>query len=495
VPDESIDIRVRLRDARQFKTDTSSTAGQISRIGKTAEKSNNQVRRSSRLGVGALKGLAGAAVATGVAFLSIGAAKSAIDTTAKLAKTTIALHKNLGLTNEVASQWAALALSRGVDTSTLSTSFTNLSKNVEAAGGGSKRAIAMFRELGISQDELTKGSHNFQFLILRIADGLAKLPPGTRKAAIAQKLLGRSSQTTLPIFTQGRKALQENLDLAKAYGVTLSGNPIKQQKRLARAQKEMEFAQLGWQVTFATKIAPALTKFILLITRGSAWLSKHKTLTSFLIPTVIAFAAALWLVNIAMSANPIVIAVAALVALGVAVVVAYKKFTVFRNVVNATFDWIKGHWPLLLGILTGPIGGSVILIIRYFGQIKAAFKAVINWIIRGWNALRFTVPSVDTHIPGVGKVGGFTIGVPQVPLLGSSAPAATGGRQRGPGRAPEIQGGITGGKKVKTFAADEGGGVIGAILELAKRPVIVQIDKREIARAYVDHTLGAKARA
>lgn len=44
-----------------------------------------------------------------------------------------------------------------------------------------------------------------------------------------------------------------------------------------------------------------------------------------------------------------------------------------------------------------------------------AFKSVINTVIRGWNSLRFTMPEVD--LGPLGKVGGFTIGTPNIPLL------------------------------------------------------------------------------
>jgi len=49
------------------------------------------------------------------------------------------------------------------------------------------------------------------------------------------------------------------------------------------------------------------------------------------------------------------------------------------------------------------------------------FRGTINTLIRGWNTLHFTMPSLDTHIPGVGKIGGFSVGVPQIHEL------ATGG--------------------------------------------------------------------
>ena len=44
-----------------------------------------------------------------------------------------------------------------------------------------------------------------------------------------------------------------------------------------------------------------------------------------------------------------------------------------------------------------------------------AFKSAINGIIRRWNGLSFTFPSVD--IPGIGKVGGATLHTPDIPYL------------------------------------------------------------------------------
>ncbi len=53
------------------------------------------------------------------------------------------------------------------------------------------------------------------------------------------------------------------------------------------------------------------------------------------------WAAAVWLVNLAMRANPIILIVTLLVALGVAVVLMYKRFDWFRKIVDACWAGIK----------------------------------------------------------------------------------------------------------------------------------------------------------
>jgi hypothetical protein len=51
--------------------------------------------------------------------------------------------------------------------------------------------------------------------------------------------------------------------------------------------------------------------------------------------------------------------------------------------------------------------------------IAKSFKSAINMIIGWWDDLHFTMPSFDTHIPGIGKVGGFDVGMPHIPKLAS----------------------------------------------------------------------------
>lgn len=55
-----------------------------------------------------------------------------------------------------------------------------------------------------------------------------------------------------------------------------------------------------------------------------------------------------------------------------------------------------------------------------FDPVWNAFRSAINRLISGWNRLSFTLPSVS--VPGIGKVGGFTLSTPDIPHL------ATGGR-------------------------------------------------------------------
>ena len=91
--------------------------------------------------------------------------------------------------------------------------------------------------------------------------------------------------------------------------------------------------------------------------------------------------------NLVMTMNPIGLVIAALVAVAAAFVVAYRKIGWFRNAVQAVWGWLKDNWPLVLSILTGPIGAAVIYIVRHWDQVKTAASSVVGWVKDRFNGI------------------------------------------------------------------------------------------------------------
>jgi hypothetical protein len=114
-----------------------------------------------------------------------------------------------------------------------------------------------------------------------------------------------------------------------------------------------------------------------------------------------------WALNAALTANPIGLVVAAIAALVAGVIWAYQNVGWFRDLVDGAFSaiqsvissvvgWVTENWPLLLKILTGPIGFAVGFIIDHFDAIKGAFLTVRDWIwARGEDIVGFF-----TGLPG-----------------------------------------------------------------------------------------------
>ena len=108
--------------------------------------------------------------------------------------------------------------------------------------------------------------------------------------------------------------------------------------------------------------------------------------------------AAQWLWNAALSANPIAIVVLAIAALVAGFVWAYQNVDWFREGVQTAFAWVQNaisnvvtwvtaNWPLLLAILTGPIGLAVLAITKNWDTIKGGAQAAVTWITDKWNGL------------------------------------------------------------------------------------------------------------
>src|SRR5262249_40611465 len=129
------------------------------------------------------------------------------------------------------------------------------------------------------------------------------------------------------------------------------------------------------------------------IKQNAAWLVP-------LTAAVLGVAAAVWIWNAAMAANPLILVTLAVAALIAAIILLAKNWdkvwaaikagalAVWRfmqdvwarifGVIRAVFDWVRSNWYLLLGILLGPIATAAALIFKYRDQILAAFMWLVG---------------------------------------------------------------------------------------------------------------------
>jgi hypothetical protein len=108
--------------------------------------------------------------------------------------------------------------------------------------------------------------------------------------------------------------------------------------------------------------------------------------------------------NLVMSLNPIALVVIAIAALIAGLVLAYKKFEGFRNIIDSVFS-----------VIQTVVSGSISVIKGYFETLYGFYKGIFNGIATLWNntvgKLSFKVPS---WVPGLGGKG---FDVPNIPML------------------------------------------------------------------------------
>jgi phage-related protein len=440
-----IAARLRLDGQSQFNAGAQKASKSVAGIGKSAEESSKQ---SGKATGATASGLLAAAAAAGVTYKAYGWIKGSISETVDLAKSTASLSRVTGLDSKQAQAWSLIAKERGIQSKQLQMGMATLGRNIGGLGGPTAASDKALAKLGLSSAELMALPMNIRMGM--IADSFKALPNGVEKAALAQKLFGRSGLQLLPILNQGSQAINKQMDEANKLVPPL-GKSGTAALNLAKKQRELGMASTGLKVavgsalipilsTLATAVTPLIQDFASLMASckpltyviigltaaiaGLLIMNQVKAAMDALRISTIAktvadkagavatkmWAAAQWLFNAALAANPIALVVIAIVALVAALVAAYFKVTWFHNAVNAmaqgvvagfnwvknagisVFNWIKGNWPLLLGILTGPFGAAAALIITHFDKIKGAATSVVN-----------AVKSTFAKVPGIIK--------------------------------------------------------------------------------------------
>ena len=219
----------------------------------TQETTKHQLKLSD-----GLKTVAKAAGAAALAYAGLDEAKKAIDTTEELTKGTIRLQRAFGLSAKEASAFVATAKTRGVDAKQLSQSFKTLASQLEGLSQGSKGAVKVFQDLGISATQVQ--GRPFADQLGAVSDALKNTAGSAKYAADASKLFGRGWQTVVPMLNKGQQGIRDLIATADKYGVTLDGKTIKSARDLAQAQRESQLASMGLQLTLGRVLIPALTK-------------------------------------------------------------------------------------------------------------------------------------------------------------------------------------------------------------------------------------------
>lgn len=135
------------------------------------------------------------------------------------------------------------------------------------------------------------------------------------------------------------------------------------------------------------------------------WFTEHQTvlaavaiaIVTLLVPAFVSWAIAAGIAAVATlaAAAPFILLGAAIAAFAYLVITHWETiksvtvtvFEAIRGAIAAAFNWVRTNWPLLLAILTGPIGLAVLVITRNWDKIKAGFSAVVSWISGGVSSI------------------------------------------------------------------------------------------------------------
>lgn len=172
-----------------------------------------------------LKGLKTAAVGGAAAFTGLAtAAISAANNVAAAGDQIDKESQKLNMSREAYQEWSYVLSQNGADIAQLGSGMEALVDKMKAAGEGSEEITGMFGELGISMDALKTATPEEAFEM--VVQGLQGMTDETRKAQIAQELLGGSGAELMPLLNSTAEATEKLKQEAHDLGMVMSDDAV-----------------------------------------------------------------------------------------------------------------------------------------------------------------------------------------------------------------------------------------------------------------------------
>jgi hypothetical protein len=293
--------------------------------------------------------------------------------------------------------------------------------------------------LGVTDDELRPA-------IAKLATQTGSLAEAQKGAALAMdiaaatgkplsavtdalaKAYGGNTKALAKLDPKLKGLIKDGLDAEGAMSVladTFGGAASTKANTAAGQFQRLQVSLAETKESIGAALLPAVNAILPFLTKFGNWASDNTALFLTIAGVIGGIAAAVVLVNGAITAwtaittaatavqaafnavlalNPITLTVIAIGLLIAALVVAYKKFEGFRNLVDGVFKFLKSA-----------VGLWVDGVKLYFGTVYTIFKTLFNGIASLWNntvgKLSFKFPS---FVPGLAGKG---FDVPNIPML------------------------------------------------------------------------------
>jgi phage-related protein len=434
--------------------DSSSAEKSLTNVSKSVGTSSSTMGR-----VGSTLAGVGSAV-TGVATKVASFATSGANDFADWAGQVVSVQKVMGGTTEEASRLSYQAKILGVDSGALAKGMQFLAKDV--AGGGKGLAA-----LGISTKDASGHVKSMPELLKEVSAKLQGIPPGAQRTAAILKIFGKSGMALTPILNANAQTMNDLGKESDALGYTLDSKATASVKNHAVEQRRLQAAFGAVKMQIGQALMPVLTdlgkmfaeRIVPIIKDVVKWTKDHEGVVKVLIGVLagfvvvlkainaatsayrvimvgvrvavlayrgvlilmrgltVAWTAAQWLLNVAMTANPIGLIIVAIVALIAIFVALWMKCAWFRDfwkavwngikaVAVAIWNFLKDHFKLIITIMLSVMTGGLFFLITHWKQVWGAIKAVFVAI---WDFIKAHFKTVMTVVLSIMTGGLFYI--------------------------------------------------------------------------------------
>jgi len=162
--------------------------------------------------------------------------------------------QKLGLDVEAYQELAHAASLSGASMEQLGIALSKVGMLVEDAKSGGKAGADLLRRLGISADQVGTADQTLELL----ADRIAAMPDGIKKAALAQQALGRGGRALIPLLNEGGAGLRRMREQAQRLGIVLDRKTVKAGGELQDRLDSIRGAAKGVRYAIAAGLIPTL---------------------------------------------------------------------------------------------------------------------------------------------------------------------------------------------------------------------------------------------
>lgn len=185
------------------------------------------------------------------------------------------MSKRVGISVEDLSAYELLAKKTGTSIEGMAVGFRGLSSRMLDASRGLEAQKQTFDELGIKVTGADGRLRSMNDVLLDVADRFSKMEDGTRKAALAQDLFGRSGMELIPMLNEGRAAILKNIDAARRLGLVWSKEDAQAADLFNDSLAELQGSFRGIGNDVGKVLIPVFTTLVQAATEGIANIRKH----------------------------------------------------------------------------------------------------------------------------------------------------------------------------------------------------------------------------
>ena len=327
-----------------------------------------------------------ATIGAGVGIVSLTA--SSIGLGGELVK----LNRQTGWSIESLQRYGYAAEQSGVDTGSFNSSIVKLNKAIAGGRSGNKQLVAAFGSIGLRAADLRNMSA--EQIFNRISDAVAKMRDPVLKAALAEKLLGKSAAEMIAFLEEGSGGIRElgkdaavmdddTAKAAKGFGDTMT--KMKQHgkalafsilKELLPGMDGAAKGMDGWLTANRKWLADTITPAVRGL--GEGLKAFYEIIKNRVVPIVKSVLGPAWKT------------LSATIGEGNAVLLVFTGL-VAPKVITALFGIAAAFKGLWVALLTNPVGAAIIAIALAMGFLGYSIYQERETIAKAWDDAGATI--------------------------------------------------------------------------------------------------------